>query len=218
MSSDIIPPTPARRAFMLVSGLTGLTGLLLQAHVTSHLASSRGWTIGGAIVKYLSYFTITTNILLALGFLAGSLAPRSRAGAFANRPSTATALLVYIAIVGIVYVLVLAGLWKPQGLQWWADVLLHYATPVLCTLHWIAFVPKIRLPWTAPVKWLCYPALYLLWAMIYGSHSGHYPYPFIDLDRLGSGWVLANGLGMTAAFLTTGLLLTAISRKLARER
>jgi len=217
MSDAAADPTPARRAFMLVCGLTGLTGLLLQAHVSTHLLLGRGWTVGEVIAKYLSYFTLTTNILLALAFLAGSLAPRSRAGAFANRPATATALLVYIAIVGIVYVLVLAGLWKPQGLQWWADILLHYATPILCALHWILFLPKVRIPWTAPVKWLCYPALYLIWAMIYGSHGGHYPYPFIDLNRLGPGYVLLNGLGMTAAFLITGLILTAISWRWSRE-
>lgn len=217
MPADITPPPVARRAFMLVSGLTGLTGLLIQAQVSFPLLLSRGWTAGGVIAKYLSYFTITTNILLALAFLAGALFPRSRAGSFANRSSTATALFDYIAIVGIVYVLVLAGLWKPQGLQWWADILLHYATPILAALHWIVFVPKTRLPWTAPVKWLCYPALYLIWAMIYGSHSSHYPYPFIDVTHLGSMRVFVNCLAMTAAFLVTGLLLTAISRKVARS-
>ncbi|BCU79433.1 hypothetical protein llg_41480 [Luteolibacter sp. LG18] len=200
---------------MLVAGLTGLTGLVIQAHVTWHLAFFRGWSTATVVAKYLSYFTILTNILLAVSFLIGSLAPRTRAGTFANRPATASALLVYIAIVGIVYVLVLAGLWKPQGLQWWADILLHYATPVLCLIHWILFVPKTRLPWTAPLRWLGYPALYLVWALIHGGQTGHYAYPFIDLKALGAGRVLVNCLAMTGAFLLVGLLLTTISRKLS---
>ncbi|MGC4017597.1 MAG: Pr6Pr family membrane protein [Luteolibacter sp.] len=210
--------TSARRAFLLMAGLVGLAGLLIQAHVTWHLGVSRGWSAAATVAKYLSYFTLLTNILLAASSLIGAIAPESRAGTFVHKPATASALLVYISIVGIVYVLVLAGLWHPQGLQWWADGILHYATPLLWAAYWITFVPKVRQPWSNPFGWLIYPALYLIWALIYGTITGHYPYPFLDVKALGVGRVALAIVSMTATFLIVGWLVISFSRAIASRR
>jgi hypothetical protein len=100
------------------------------------------------VIKTLSYFTILTNLLVAVVATA-SLASR-RSDGFFTRPNTESATAVYIAIVGIIYSLLLRALWEPTGLQLAVDVALHDVIPILYLVYWVAFVPKGTLSWLAP--------------------------------------------------------------------
>lgn len=214
--TEAVPPKGLARASMLAAGLIGVTGLLIQAYVSYHLDAARGVPLVTTVSNYFSYFTILTNILVASAFLTGSLFPRSRVGRFANHPAVTTGLVLYIDVVGIVYVSVLAGLWNPQGLQWWADLLLHKVTPISTLLIWIAFVPKLELSWSTALTWLPYPAAYLAVSLIRGEITGEYPYPFINVVKLGWPGAIFNCVLMTGLFLGLGYALVGINRRLAR--
>jgi hypothetical protein len=206
-----------RRAFQAVIALTGLAGLLIQFQITHGIFVSRGLGLAASLPKFASYFTILTNALLVTGHAVWLFAPSSKAGRFFARPSVQGGLLLYIGIVGVVYGAILASLWSPAGIHWWADSILHRITPLLQLGFWIIFVPKIRLPWHLALTWLVYPAAYLGWALAYGSRGGGYPYPFIDLGELGPARTLVNCGWMTLAFLAGGLLLIGVSRFLAKR-
>ena len=66
-----------------------------------------GDLIAGAI-RLLSYFTILSNILVALAMTLPWAAPDSRLGRFFLEPSVRTAILVYIIIVAAIYHYLLA--------------------------------------------------------------------------------------------------------------
>ncbi len=110
-----------------------------------------------AVVNYFSFFTILTNLLVALGTTLPLLASHSVAGQFFLRPSSQTAIAVYITIVGVTYSLLLRQLWNPQGAQKVADVLLHDVVPVLYVAFWVFLVPKFTLRWSDAVRWLAFP-------------------------------------------------------------
>lgn len=210
------PPLPAR-LFHLAIFAAGLTGLLLQFQVSHGIMLSRGLGIGATLFKLSSFFTILTNLVLTVAHAICLFAPRSIWARWLSRPSVQGGLLLYIAIVGLVYSIILARLWKPEGVQWWADHLLHHVTPLLQLAYWICAVGKERLPWRLALSWLGYPTLYLVWVFIRGSRVADYPYPFINLAKLGLQRTVLNSAGMAVAFLVAGLAIIAGSRALNRR-
>ncbi len=166
-------------------------------------------------INFFSFFTILTNILAAVAMTAPLVAPNSSLGRFFDKPSVRTAIATYIIVVGVTYHLLLRDLWDPQGWQKFADYTLHYATPALFVLDWLAFVPKRDAGWSTAFKALVYPLIYLGWTLYHGSWSGFYPYPFVDVTKLGIDKVLMNSGGMTAAFLVLCLLLIGLGKLLS---
>jgi hypothetical protein len=191
-------------------------GLILQFSVTLTQSIALGRTVLASISFYFSFFTILTNLLIAASLTLTILAPASRPSYFSN-PIVQTATAVYIAIVGVVYSLVLRQLWDPEGLQKIADLLLHDAVPLLYILFWTTSVPKHTLRWQHAAWWLTYPLAYLLWALLHGSSTGIYSYPFLDLRLLGPGGVLVNVLILMCVFLILGVALVAVGRWRARH-
>jgi hypothetical protein len=194
--------------------LLGWYALLLQLYVVIVTARATGTSITTAVANHFSFFTILTNLLVALLLTLSLKKTPSRISAFAGRPTVQSAAAVYIAIVGIVYALALRNLWAPEGLQKIADVLLHDAIPVLYVVYWLIFVRKGKnnLPLSHLPEWLVYPALYLVYSLFRGAVTGIYLYPFIDVGELGYARVALNALVLLFAFLGASLLLLLIGR------
>ena len=164
-------------------------------------------------INFFSYFTILTNILAATAMTAAVLSP----GTFFDRAAVRTAIATYIIVVGVTYHLVLRELWSPQGWDWIADVSLHYVTPTLFALDWFVFVAKRPIAWSSARGVLVFPLVYMVWTLWHGSWSGFYPYPFVDVHKLGLQKVLINGAGLTMALLALYVVLLAIGRLIGRS-
>jgi len=89
------------------------------------------------IIRYFSYFTILTNLLVAICCTALLTNRNSKIKSFFSRQNTLTAVAVYITVVGLVYNSILRFLWNPQGLQWIVDELLHSVIPLLFIAFWL---------------------------------------------------------------------------------
>lgn len=165
-------------------------------------------------INFFSFFTILSNILVALAITVPLVAPDSGAGSFFSRSSVRTALATYIIVVCVTYHLLLRDLWDPQGWQKVADYTLHYVTPALFVIDWMIFVAKRSVAWSTAFKALVFPILYLGWTLYHGSWSGFYPYPFVDVGKLGLQQVLINSAGMTGAFLVLCLVLIGAGKLL----
>ena len=167
-----------------------------------------------AIVNFFSFFTILSNILVALLTTARVAAPNLGIGRFFARPAVAASVTLYIAVTGIIYFTILRHLWDPEGLAFVADALLHYATPLLFLIYWLAFLPKGVLGFGDLPKMLVFPLVYVVYSLIRGAITGTYPYPFISVVDLGYPQTLLNILGMTAVFSVCAGLLVLIDRAL----
>ena len=196
-----------------LSAVVAWFGVVLQLYLSLRLASLNGKSPVAGLVIYLGYFTVLTNILVATALTAPLLAPASAVGRFFKRPVVVSGVAASIALVAIAYHLLLRHVWNPQGLQWLADVVLHYVVPGLFLLYWWLSVPAGSLRWTDPLLWTAYPAAYLVYALARGEIIASYPYPFIDVAAIGYRQTALNATGLLTGFIVLGLLLVALSRR-----
>ena len=168
-------------------------------------------------VKFFSLFTILSNVLAALALLLPVLMPSTWLGRFFDRPAVRTGLTGYIIIVGVVYFLLLRNLSHHQGWALFFEHTLHYVTPPLFVLDWLLFVPKRDVDWKVGFASLGFPALYIAWTLVHGASAGWYPYPFVDVPRLGYARALVNIAGLIVAFLGLELALVGIGRRLGHK-
>ena len=203
------------KATLLLIAVLGWFALIAQFYL---MINSKVNPLGETIIRFFSYFTIDTNLLVALCCSIHLLAPRSAAGRFFSRQPTQAAIAIYIMIVGIVYNIILRQIWNPQGLQLVVDELLHLIIPILFFLYWLIFVPKDSLEWKYAFNWMLYPSIYGTFALLRGNASGFYPYPFIDMSILGLNKTLINVAGFVFIFLLAGLLFIAIGKWMSKKQ
>jgi hypothetical protein len=200
------------RVSALIGALLGWFALLLQLYLMLVQSPAGAKAMLGTVITYFSFFTILTNFLVALVFTATVFSSGTGWGRFFCRPSVQASAAAYIAIVGIIYRLLLRQLWNPQGMQWVADVILHEVIPVGYVLYWLLFAPRTGLRWKDAIGWLAYPAVYAMYVLARGAVSGLYPYPFMDVNVLGYGGVLAHAAVFLLVFLGMGLLVVGVGR------
>ena len=197
---------------MAIIALLAWTGVILQFYLNTQNWARLGLSATEGTIRFFTYFTILTNILVAVNLTAVLIKPQSRAGIFFSRDSPQAAIAVYIFVVGLVYNLILRKLWAPQGLQLIVDNILHSAVPLLYVLFWIVFVSKKNLVWIDAVRWLAYPAVYFLWVIIFGALTSFYPYPFIDVNVLGYPTMFLHAGVLLVVFVMLAILVIAIGR------
>ncbi len=201
---------PSKKWFQILIISFGWFALIAQFYL---IILNRIVPIGETIIRYFSYFTILTNLLVALCFTILLFEKKSKSATFFSRPATLTAITVYILIVGIVYNLILRFLWRPQGLQLIVDELLHTVIPILCVTFWWINVSRKKLKWKDAFPWLIFPLMYIFYTFIYGKISGFYPYPFIDVNKIGYHQVLINSGMLAVCFLIVSWIFIAITKK-----
>lgn len=188
-------------------------GVLLQLWLSIALAMANGASASHGVIIYLGYFTVLTNILVALVCTAGAFRPRS---ALYATPMIGCATAAAL-IVGLGYHFLLRNIWDPTGAQWVADVVLHYIVPAGALFHWLLRRPDKPLRWWAPLSWCWYPLLYFGYLLIRGEVLAAYPYPFIDVIALGYRQTLVNATGLLVCFVIVGYLLFLSTRLLSRS-
>lgn len=185
--------------------------LLLQLYLSIELALANGHGVIHGVFAFLAYFTVLTNLFVALAATLPLVAGTSSLGRFFGRPSVLGCAITSIVMVGAGYHLLLRNAWNPQGLQLLADYLLHYVVPLCALACWIASANRFPLGRSAPLKWCIYPIGYLLYALVRGGLTGTYPYYFIDAASIGYARVIANTAAMLAAFVLVGFVIRFIA-------
>lgn len=198
--------TLARLTAALIAALAAL-GVAWQFHLDGTVADPLPWLARGW--NMLRYFTIITNLLVALTLARAALGRRVS-------PNLAATITLSIVMVGVVYRLLLAPAEPKPAPDFYPDFLMHVAVPVLVPLWWAAFADR-NLSLKGLVTWLSLPAAYQIYALIRGALTGRYPYFFLDLQKSGPSVVLIYSLSLIAAFALAGLLLYLVSRILPRR-
>ena len=195
--------------FLVLIFLIGWVALIGQLYL---ILLNRKSSIPETIIQYFSYFTILSNLLVTIACSILLFKPTSTIGKFFCKPTTLTALTIYITVVGLVYNIVLRFLWAPQGLQKMVDELLHSVIPLLFITYWYIYVSKSLLKWKQVYLWLVFPFIYCIYILIRGAITGLYPYPFINVVTLGYNSVFINIAFLVAAFFFIGLLFIGIGK------
>jgi hypothetical protein len=162
-----------------------------------------------SLVNLFSYFTIQSNILAAIA--AGMLLwrPDRRGRVFAVLRLDA---LLCIAVTGIVYHAVLAGLQEltPSGAL--ANLMLHTVVPVGTVVAWLVVGPRPRLS-PAVVGWsLVYPLGWIAYTFVRGAIVDWYPYPFLDVSEIGLQSALVRTGVVAVVFLVLAFLVLGLEK------
>ncbi len=203
------------KTMKMIGAVLGWFAVLMQLYL---IIENRVLSVPGTIVQYFSYFTILTNIIVALCYTFLLFKSRQKDTTRWSAPHTQAAIAVYIFVVGIVYNLVLRFLWAPEGLQKITDELLHTVAPVWFLVYWVLFAPKTGLKWRYALDWLIFPLVYLIYVMIRGAITNIYPYPFLDAFNHGYPKVVMSSLVIMLLFLLLSLLLIGVGKKLPPVR
>ncbi|MFF3451244.1 Pr6Pr family membrane protein [Streptomyces sp. NPDC002667] len=201
---------PATAAYRVLVALAAATGVAIEMKL-------------GSPVRVLSYFTIQTNLLVAVAF-----AVSARRAWSARRPLPGVLVggtLIYISITGLVYHLILVNESTPfsmtggngalSGWQALANQLLHTVTPIAVAADWLLLTRPTPLALRDAATWLIYPLAYLAFSLARGATlsagtPARYLYPFVDVERHGYGGVLGNTAVLGVAFYALGLLIVVL--------
>lgn len=168
-------------------------------------------------VRYFSFFTIVSNLIVAVITTAIGFFPNSRPGRFVNNSSMLTAAAVYITIVAVVYSLFLRAVVNAQGLHAISDHIVHDIVPPAFVIYWAVYAPKAGITWLDPVKWLIVPVFYIAYSLAHGAFDNWYPYWFADVRKLGYPTALRNSGFVLLAFLVFGFVYAVIAKLLSRS-
>jgi hypothetical protein len=204
-----------QRIFIISGALMGWFALAAQLYL---IIINRVMSVLATVVQYFSFFTIITNLLVALCFTVLWLQPQQGSLKLFYKPKLQSALAVYIVVVAVVYNVILRFIWEPHGLQMWVDELLHSVIPVVFVLYWFLFTDKKDLQWKDAFLWMAYPLTYSAYILIRGFFTDLYPYPFIDVTDLGYSQVLINSLLLYLFFLLLSLILVAAGKAISRKQ
>lgn len=196
--------TPSVASLTLAAAIAVIAWISLaaQADVTIDRTLARGLTVFDGLVRMSSYLTNLTVLACAVCFTCVALRQqRSPLVRFFRQPTVVTAVVIYMAFVGIAYTLLLRGWWSPPPLRRLLTESLHTALPMLAVLYWVLFVPRFHLRWRHCLLWPVYPLMYLGVTFWRGSLSDFYPYPFIDVTTLGVTHAMLNSALLFGGFM-----------------
>lgn len=162
------------------------------------------WTNAG-------YLTDLSNLLLAIvmtGVAAGSRV--------LSRPAIVGWGVVAIATVGVGFWMI--GGTLTLGTSALEDILLHAVTPWAAVLFWLVFVPKGALRRAHALLWMAWPIAYWAYAMMRGTLTGHFAYPFLDPGLNGPAAVALTIGRLIAVHAAWVLILMVLDTAMAGER
>ena len=102
------------RLWRATFAVVGWATLVLQYILM--VGPSQGWGVIERTVNYFSFFTILTNILVALAFTGPLIDANRRLARWSASEGVRAAVAMYIVVVGVVYHVLLAPHWKPEQL------------------------------------------------------------------------------------------------------
>ncbi len=204
-------PKAARAWFAATAGCA-LLGVLISAITAANNAHGRFHPAAARAANAFVFFTIQSNLLVALATLLLALKLTRGSTAFAVLRLTG---LVAITVTGIVFHVALA---QTLDLKSWDAVgneLVHTVVPVMAVVGWLLIGPRSlvnrRTAWLS----LIFPVWWLAFTLVRGAIAHWYPYPFVDVTQLGYGGVALNCVWVAVLFLGLAAGATTLDRRLS---
>lgn len=198
-----------------VVAVAAVSALVLQTVLVvtgaSVLAETEVPPLGTRLGRLVSYFTIQSNLLVAVTAWQLWRDPARDGRWF--RPVRLAA-VVGITVTGLVHFVLLRPLLDLEGADRAADTLLHMVVPVLAVLVWLVAGPRPRVTWRTVGEALAWPVAWSAWTLVVGGLSGWYPYPFLDHREDGVTAVVVACVGITVLFLVLFAGVLALDRRL----
>lgn len=201
------------RLSAVVIALVGGAGLAKKAWLPEKRCIRAGFFV---------YYTHLSNLLAAAYELALGLG----AGRWLESPGVALSMTLCIYVTHLIYAFVLIPSAKRRGDADWLEgrytaenLCVHYVTPGLVVAQWLLWQDKSGLTAGDAARWLVLPVAYFVFVMLrartgrpIGFSGKLYPYPFLDIRRLGAKRFWMYVVAILTFFFALGCLFVGISR------
>lgn len=165
--------------------------------------------LGVRLWRLFSYFTIQSNLIVLAAAIVVVLSPLRDGPIWRVVRLDA---LIGITITGLVYAIVLAPQVHLTGAALVATIGFHYISPWAAVLAWLVFGPRPRMTWLTVLGAFVWPVLWLVYIFAQGAFTRWYPYPFLDVTKLGFADAVRNALFV----LLIGIVLACVAKVLDR--
>jgi uncharacterized membrane protein len=202
------------RVWFSLTAALAVAGLIVQLYATFQATSGHFVTPLQRSLNVFSFFTIQSNILVAISFCHLAMAPVRR-----SRFAEAVRLSALLGIIatGIVYHTVLSGLHDLTSWALVADLILHTFVPLLAFGGWLLFGPHRPKSFRFMFVAIIFPILWVIFTLIRGAFVHWYPYPFIDVDSFGYARVTANCIVVALLFCVILGIIYGVDKALGRR-
>ena len=168
----------------------------------------------GRIVDWLGYFTIWSNIIVAIVLTLLALNPHRDSPLLrVLRIDT----LMMISITGIIYAAIIAPYVTNRGWEHLSNALVHQITPIVTILVFIIAGPRGWFNVKAVFAALIVPIVYVIYTLIRGAVIGAYPYSFFNVAKYGYTAVLINVIAIAIFGLILAFIFMGIDRLMMRR-
>ena len=168
----------------------------------------------GRVLDFFSYFTILSNIVVAVVATMLWRNPNRQSGIFRVLRLDS---LIMISVTGLVFVILLAPKADIQGWAHVSNTLNHYITPALTVLVFILIGPRGLIRLRTIFLALILPLAWVAYSLARGAVIDAYPYGFLDAARYGYGTVMINLVGIVGIGVLLGLVFFGIDRLLSKR-
>lgn len=141
--------------------------------------------------RLFSFFTIESNIVVLVVCILLAVDPLRRGRWWEVVRLNA---LLAITITGIVFAVILAPQLHLTGWALVATIGFHYISPWATVVGWVLFGPRRRFHGGTLVGAFILPIAWLVYIFTQGAFTHWYPYPFLDVTRIGLGTALLNAV------------------------
>lgn len=169
----------------------------------------------GRILDFFSYFTVVSNILVAV-VMAMLWRNPARSGALFRILRMDA--LIMITVTGLVYWAVLAGGVQLQGLEYVTNTVEHTLVPIATILVFLLFGPRGQFRVSTVFAALVLPIAWALLTLVRGATIAAYPYGFINVAQYGYGSVLVNIVAVAVLGIVVGFVFLGLDRLLSRAQ
>ncbi len=192
------------KAFRITIGLLTLVALVVQLISATNTPEFH-------LANFFGYFTILSNTfgVCILLYAVAASQPTSRGLDLGRGAAT-----LCLAIVGVVFSLLLANL--ESNVIPWVNIVLHYIMPTAIVLDWLIDPPQTTLTARDALSWLSLPIAYIMYTLVRGALVHWYPYPFLDVDKIGYVSVATYCAVFLAVASAFALALLAVANRLRR--
>ncbi|MDO8731414.1 MAG: Pr6Pr family membrane protein [Actinomycetota bacterium] len=168
----------------------------------------------GRVLDFFSYFTILSNIVVAVVATLLWRNPNRKSGLFRVLRLDS---LIMITVTGLVYAIILAPKAQLQGWEYVSNTLEHYITPVLTVLVFILIGPRGLIRVRTIFLALILPLLWVAYSLLRGAVIDSYPYGFLDAARYGYGTVMINLIGIVGIGTLFGFIFLGIEKLIGKR-
>ncbi|MBI5161691.1 MAG: Pr6Pr family membrane protein [Micrococcales bacterium] len=185
--------------------------LLFSGSAGANATDAESLSVAVRLERLVSYFTIDSNLIVLVVAILLIVRPLRDGPVWQVIWLDA---LLSIIVTGLVYAIVLAPLVQRTGWTLVETIGFHYVSPWLTLAAWLVFGPRQQLRWSTLAWVFVWPVAWLVYTFVHGALRGWYPYPFLDVTRLGYGPAIRNSLLVLVLAAVLGVIVIVLDRRL----